>query len=164
MRAYLSKKATIIKIETPVVRHYLNREGGPKVCEYAEGSPYIDLTSRQADTGIVPEEIDSVTEEYSLHVKHYGGGTGTHREVGLYQLGGATATVDRNEHCYHFIDVRGKKAADVVTLANRIVAGDIAPVKSHERGQVKAGMPGLREAAHQLIEAAFRAFDRWRLA
>jgi hypothetical protein len=134
------------------------------VQEAQEGTPYVSLTDRQEETGEIPDSLHRLVECYSLNRSHYGAGAKTSRERGEYRLRSAKATVTRNDSGYHSIEARGTVAKDVIDLTSRIVAGTIAPVRTHERAQVKAGLPGLREALHQLIDAAARAFDNMRLA
>lgn len=165
MRAHLKPgQHIVLSVPSHPPQYSLFHKEGVRVREVTEGTPYIELTDRQEETGFIPEKIHQVVECYSLNLGHYGGGAKTSREIGRYRLDEAHATVSRNGEGYHSIHIRGTDAGDVVELGRRIVAGTIAPFKSHERGQVKAGLPGFKDALHQLIEAAFRAFDRWRFA
>lgn len=165
MRAYLQQgNHIVVSVPSQPPQHALFSKDGIRVCEANEKTPYIDLTARQRETGNIPDEIDRLVESYSLNTSHYGGGAKTTRATGIYNLGTAHATVVRDQNANHRIEIRGRVAKHVIDLHDRIIAGVIAPTVPYENVQVKGGLPGVKEAFWQLVDAVRRSFRTWRLA
>lgn len=169
VHAYLNKKLlvlgqTLIQSTQYKLMLHLGTESGPKVEHADTDHPYFQVSERDLAAKRIPETLDQFVTEYTLEDRFHADRDSMRRVTGEYELGSAKATLERNDSRWHFVHARGEKLPELIELNRRIFAGSIAPKLSYEEEQVKAGLPGLKKAFHQLVEAAFRAFDRWRLA
>lgn len=138
------------------------------VSDPESATPYVALTETEAKEARLLSSLEAICVSYSQETYLEARTTDMLREPGTYRLGSASAVVrwsssQKGLGC-SVVTSSGPNLRDVTRLTGLILEGKIAPRCSHAAGQVKAGMPGLKESFHQLIEAAFRAFDHWRLA
>ena len=101
-------------------------------------------------------EFAALIHHYSIHDK-----INTFRKPGMYYLSDAEARVHYDNN-YYRIEANGKTLANVAKLCERILAGDIAPVRSHDGVQVVSTVASVREAFHRLIDALALAYSQWR--